>query len=451
MEETEDDYLIYFEKQQAALCGVHAINTLLQAPLMTEVELSEIAQQLDQIEHSLMAQEGITPEYINFVAQGSANVASDGNFSIQVLSRALSIFGLSAIPLTSPEASLARSDPLSQSAYLCNLHEHWFTVRHIHNQWWDLNSLYSAPKPLSPFYLSAFLDSLRQQGYTIFVIRGTLPTSNPGDVDINSSRGAWIPASEARFITEESQNTKKRGVVQAALGSIMDIASKKGTKITLQSLSAAAKEFKKSLDGRGVSPEEDEELRQALAESKREAELRNQHYQFDPDTLYNDSGMDDELRAAIAASLKEIPPHKKSNANEEGQNGGSRSTAEGASLTPIGTAGIHHNARDKDSTTMLPKLGDEPNDNNQPGTIIHVSIRLPSGERHSRRFNVDDSVAHVVAFAVKERTNNNSGVDVSKMRLVIAFPERRVLDDWSLLLKDCFGVDDKRVMLFVEQ
>ena len=34
-------------------------------------------------------------------------------------------------------------------------------------QWWNLNSLYSTPEPLSAFYLSAWLDSLQEQGYTV--------------------------------------------------------------------------------------------------------------------------------------------------------------------------------------------------------------------------------------------------------------------------------------------
>ena len=34
--------IIYFEPQAAALCGVHALNTLLQGPYFTEVELAQV-------------------------------------------------------------------------------------------------------------------------------------------------------------------------------------------------------------------------------------------------------------------------------------------------------------------------------------------------------------------------------------------------------------------------
>lgn len=40
-------------------------------------------------------------------------------------------------------------------------------MRRIHDQYWNLNSIYTAPEPLSTFYLSAFLGSLQQQGYTV--------------------------------------------------------------------------------------------------------------------------------------------------------------------------------------------------------------------------------------------------------------------------------------------
>jgi hypothetical protein len=45
-------------------------------------------------------------------------------------------------------------------------------MRLVEGTWWNFNSLFPAPQPLSSFYLSAFLDTLRDQGYTIFVVSG---------------------------------------------------------------------------------------------------------------------------------------------------------------------------------------------------------------------------------------------------------------------------------------
>lgn len=55
------------------------------------------------------------------------------------------------------------------------MQEHWFSIRKVDGIWWNFNSLFPAPEHLSNFYLAAFLDSLKEQGYTIFVVRLHLP------------------------------------------------------------------------------------------------------------------------------------------------------------------------------------------------------------------------------------------------------------------------------------
>jgi hypothetical protein len=45
---------VYFEKQSNdRLCGLHCINSLVQAPLFDAIQLSEIAQNLDEMEKKL--------------------------------------------------------------------------------------------------------------------------------------------------------------------------------------------------------------------------------------------------------------------------------------------------------------------------------------------------------------------------------------------------------------
>ncbi len=41
-----------------------------------------------------------------------------------------------------------------------NLEQHWFTIRKLFGEWYNCNSLFSAPQHLSQFYLSAFLGTL---------------------------------------------------------------------------------------------------------------------------------------------------------------------------------------------------------------------------------------------------------------------------------------------------
>jgi hypothetical protein len=93
-------------------------------------------------------------------------------------------------------------------AYICNLHEHWFTIRRIDGQYYNLNSLQDNPTHVGDLYLeyvssnkldapvsntkvhgicvgwhSVLLHSLVQSGHSIFVIEGTLPPPNRSLVD----------------------------------------------------------------------------------------------------------------------------------------------------------------------------------------------------------------------------------------------------------------------------
>jgi Ataxin-3 len=47
---------IYHERQEAALCGQHALNNLVQAKVFSAGQLAEIALQLDQMELIYMSQ-----------------------------------------------------------------------------------------------------------------------------------------------------------------------------------------------------------------------------------------------------------------------------------------------------------------------------------------------------------------------------------------------------------
>ena len=93
-----------------------------------------------------------------------------GFFSIQVLQNALKVFDIDLIPYASshPLAQQARVDPLSIKAYICNLREHWLTIRRFGRQYFDLNSISTVPKLVSDTYLSLYLAQLQQSGYSIF-------------------------------------------------------------------------------------------------------------------------------------------------------------------------------------------------------------------------------------------------------------------------------------------
>ena len=56
MSNNRDSFWIYHERQEAALCGQHALNNLLQKAVYNPQSLAETAHELDQIELNYMAQ-----------------------------------------------------------------------------------------------------------------------------------------------------------------------------------------------------------------------------------------------------------------------------------------------------------------------------------------------------------------------------------------------------------
>lgn len=166
------------------MCGVHCINALLQGPYFDEINLSQIAIQLDQEEIQLLGGGSAGEEAMRAMGNlregmTSHNVANDGNFSIQVIQRALVQFGqIQCTPIENPEVKKSIKDYADEQAFICHSVDHWLAIRKIHGVWYNLNStnmVPPGPQIISNFYLSAFLDSIQNSGYTIFVIRGNLP------------------------------------------------------------------------------------------------------------------------------------------------------------------------------------------------------------------------------------------------------------------------------------
>ncbi|XP_029900521.1 ataxin-3 isoform X2 [Myripristis murdjan] len=123
-----------------------------------------------------MAEGGMaSEEYRTFLQQPSGNMDDSGFFSIQVISNALGVWGLELILFNSREYQSLMINPINEKAFICNYKEHWFTIRKLGQQWFNLNSLLTGPELISDTYLALFLAQLQQEGYSIFVIRGNLP------------------------------------------------------------------------------------------------------------------------------------------------------------------------------------------------------------------------------------------------------------------------------------
>ncbi|XP_078675583.1 ataxin-3-like isoform X1 [Branchiostoma floridae x Branchiostoma belcheri] len=123
-----------------------------------------------------MAEGGTTTaEYQHFLQQPSSNMDDSGFFSIQVISRALEVWCLRLVPITSQEYLETSEHPTQEEAFICNFREHWLSIRKLGYQWFNLNSLLIGPELISDTYLSLFLAQLQQEGYSIYSVRGTLP------------------------------------------------------------------------------------------------------------------------------------------------------------------------------------------------------------------------------------------------------------------------------------
>ncbi|KAI4470674.1 ataxin-3-related [Holotrichia oblita] len=192
---------IFHEKQEGSLCAQHCLNSLLQGPYFTPVELSSLAEKMDEAERLRMAECGEeSDEYKRFLQQPSGNMDDSGYFSVQVISSALEVWGLELVPYSSTDERVKHvfSDPSQMQAFICNYRDHWFTVRRIGNQWFNLNSLLPRPELISDTYLSLFLAQLKNDGYSIFVVFGELPQC---DADQLLRLKPAVPVSKSPVLT----------------------------------------------------------------------------------------------------------------------------------------------------------------------------------------------------------------------------------------------------------
>eukprot|EP00922_Rhytidocystis_sp_ex-Travisia-forbesii_P042350 GHVS01063264.1.p1 GENE.GHVS01063264.1~~GHVS01063264.1.p1 ORF type:complete len:405 (-),score=55.03 GHVS01063264.1:921-2135(-) len=177
MAETSSSFAVYWEKQGAdKLCAMHCINSLLQGPYFTESSMVDVAQQLDTKERQLL---GTAADYANYVSEAAGNAADDGNFNITVIEECLKHMNVHLVPMTSPHVAHVRRDPTVVEAFICNLSEHWFTIRKVNNTWYNLDSLKAHPLVMSDFGLSASLSSITSDGYSIHIVTSSSPLPLP--------------------------------------------------------------------------------------------------------------------------------------------------------------------------------------------------------------------------------------------------------------------------------
>eukprot|EP01090_Pellita_catalonica_P018361 TRINITY_DN5903_c0_g1_i1.p1 TRINITY_DN5903_c0_g1~~TRINITY_DN5903_c0_g1_i1.p1 ORF type:complete len:298 (-),score=50.41 TRINITY_DN5903_c0_g1_i1:820-1713(-) len=289
---------LYHEKQQAGLCAVHALNSLLQGAYYTAVDLMHIAQELDKKEKVAMAELGTeTSDFLKFVAQDSGNVADDGNYSIQVVQEALKVWGARAVPILSEAAGTAKSNPLGEKAFICNLASHWLTIRKFNGHWFNFNSLLDKPQYLSTFYLSAFMDTLQMKGYSIFVIHGDLPKRTK--INLNDS-GNWVtvPCKPTPQTKEEAARTSGRPQTS------FETQLQKALAESMNTATPGQVDHMKRTDGGDEDPELIAAIAASLSPANGSTQTTSEKETNNTDTNTNPPGEeDDDLQKAILMSM----------------------------------------------------------------------------------------------------------------------------------------------------
>uniref|UniRef100_A0A8D0ZM34 ubiquitinyl hydrolase 1 n=1 Tax=Sus scrofa TaxID=9823 RepID=A0A8D0ZM34_PIG len=240
--------VIYHGIQEGSLCAQHCLNNLLQGEYFSPVELSSIAHQLDEEERMRMAEGGVTSEdYRTFLQVLTVNSL---NHIFFVISNALKVWGLELILFNSPEYQRLRIDPINERSFICNYKEHWFTVRKLGKQWFNLNSLLTGPELISDTYLALFLAQLQQEGYSIFVVKGDLPDCE-ADQLLQMIRVQQMQ--RPKLIGEELAQLKEQRVQKTDLERVLE-----------------------ANDGSGMLDEDEEDLQRALALSRQEIDMEDE-------------------------------------------------------------------------------------------------------------------------------------------------------------------------------
>ncbi|XP_031448941.1 ataxin-3 isoform X1 [Phasianus colchicus] len=240
--------------QEGSLCAQHCLNNLLQGEYFSPVELSSIAQQLDEEERMRMAEGGVSSEeYRTFLQQPSVNMDDSGFFSIQVISNALKVWGLELILFNSPEYQRLGIDPINEKSFICNYKEHWFTVRKLGKQWFNLNSLLMGPELISDTYLALFLAQLQQEGYSIFVVKGDLPDCE-ADQLLQMIRVQQVQ--RPKLIGEETTQSRDQRLPRSDVDQAIEVSH--------------------PFDGTSMLDEDEENFQRALALSRQEIDMEDE-------------------------------------------------------------------------------------------------------------------------------------------------------------------------------
>mmetsp|Transcript_80581 Transcript_80581/g.261124 ORF Transcript_80581/g.261124 Transcript_80581/m.261124 type:complete len:210 (+) Transcript_80581:210-839(+) len=171
--------LVYHERQRASLCGLHAVNNLLQRWAFTERDLYRIARRLDRAEKDLLVHRkrnavlhAVTGGRAGYKMERHANHSGWGDFSIQVLELALRPFGVQLVLPGNPDFG----DPWG---FVVNSNDHWAACRQIGDSaiWVSVDSTLTRPQLMSVDDVTRLMTAKPSRARTVFHVVGDVPPS----------------------------------------------------------------------------------------------------------------------------------------------------------------------------------------------------------------------------------------------------------------------------------
>ncbi|KAA3463788.1 ataxin-3-like protein [Gossypium australe] len=190
--------MLCHEVQESKLCAVHCVKTVLQGPFFSEFDLAALASNLDTKERQMMFQ-GTPPPPVAISSLRIPRMSPRRRFQYP------EVWDYQNNPLNCSLAEPAQIDPELENAFICHLHDHWFCIRKVNGEWYNFNSLYTAPEHFSKFYLSAYLDSLKGAGWSVFLVRGNFPKEfHISSTEAFNGYGQWLSPEDVERITKSS-------------------------------------------------------------------------------------------------------------------------------------------------------------------------------------------------------------------------------------------------------
>merc|ERR1719443_690650 len=139
-------------------------------------------------------------------------------------------------PMGGEAARSASTDTAKETAFVLNKREHWFSLRRIGREWFDLNSCLRTPRHYTDADLRFHIRDAVREGYSVFAVRGDFPRCALEDDSkklVEAVQGCGRPGQGHSLFAGAGQRLDGTGGTAApspAAGSAPDAAAPRGSR-----------------------------------------------------------------------------------------------------------------------------------------------------------------------------------------------------------------------------